>query len=193
MREPTAEVLVTVGMGRFPFDRLLAAVVPLCDGWRVVAQTGTSTVDLPCPHQPFLPADELASLLAEVPIVVTHAGNTVRLVQRLGKVPIVVPRRASHGEMADDHQVAYVESERGYGRVIVAEPEPDALRQAVETHAERAAAVLARWPLPPAVPASVVADRLDEIVGPLVARHRRRRQRSALVALPGRRRCEPAP
>src|SRR5262245_11899472 len=110
-------------MGRFPFDRLLTAVAPLCDRWRVFAQTGPSTVALPCPSAPFLPADELGELLETAPVVITHAGNTVRLVQNLGKVPIAVARRAEFGEMADDHQVAYAEHERAHGRIIVVEPD----------------------------------------------------------------------
>lgn len=183
MTEPRVDVLVTVGMGRFPFDRLLTAVAPLCQRWRVLAQTGPSDVVLPCPHYPFLPADELAELLVEVPIVITHAGNTVRVVQNLGKVPIAVARRAAHGEMADDHQVTYLEHERRHGRVLVATAEPAALWRAVETFPEHAATILARRPLPPAAPGDLVADRLDEIVGPLVAR-RRRGHRWSRVASP---------
>ncbi len=175
MSDPHADVLVTVGMGRFPFDRLVTAVIPLCARWRVVAQTGPSTVVLPCPQRRFLPADELAALLSDVPIVITHAGNTVRMVQQLGKVPIAVARSVRYGEMADDHQVAYVEHERRRGRIIVAEPDSVALSRAVDTFPERAAALLAHRSLPSAAPAEVVADRLDEIVGALVARRRRTR------------------
>jgi hypothetical protein len=165
-------------MGRFPFDRLLRAVAPLCADRRVYAQTGPSTVALPCPTAPYLPADELARLLAEVPIVITHAGNTVRLVQNLGKVPIAVARRADHGEMADDHQLAYVEHERAAGRIIVADADPAALRAAVDGYDAITPALLLR-PLPAATPPDEVADRLDGIVHDLVARGgRRRRARS---------------
>jgi len=169
-------VLVTVGMGRFPFDRLLRAVAPLCDDHRVFAQTGSSSVALPCPSAAYLPPDELGRLLAAVPVVITHAGNTVRLVQNLGKVPIAVARRAEHGEMADDHQVAYVERERADGRIIVVEADPAAVHEAVERYDALVPSLLER-PLPPATPATEVADRLDGIVHDLVSRSRRARRR----------------
>ena len=47
-------VFVTVGMGRWPFDRLLHAVEPLCAAHEVFVQRGTSTVALPCPSVAFL-------------------------------------------------------------------------------------------------------------------------------------------
>jgi UDP-N-acetylglucosamine transferase subunit ALG13 len=170
------EVLVTVGMGRFPFDRLVRAVEPLCQRWRVVAQTGCSRLRLPCEQHRFLPADALLALLDEVPVIITHGGNTVRLVQTRGKVPVAVPRRATFGEMADDHQVAYLERERAIGRVIVVEPETAALIDAVARHPERAATLVATRPLPAAVDGASLADRLDAIVGPLVARRQKRRR-----------------
>ena len=101
-------VVVTVGMGRFPFDRLLRAVVPLCLEHDVFAQTGTSRVVLPCEHADYITYPELLKRLETADVVVTHAGNTVRLVQRLGKIPIAVARRADLGEMANDHQVEYL-------------------------------------------------------------------------------------
>jgi hypothetical protein len=39
-----ARVLVTVGMGPWPFDRLIEAITPLCAEHEVFAQTGTSSV-----------------------------------------------------------------------------------------------------------------------------------------------------
>lgn len=168
-------MLVTVGMGRFPFDRLLTAVGPLCARRRVFAQTGPSAVALPCASAPFLPADELGELLEAVPVVITHAGNTVRLVQNLGKVPIAVPRRAEFGEMADDHQVAYAAHEREHGRIIVVEPEADALLDAVATFSAVSGTLMQR-PLPPAVGGDELADRLDEILRGLAPRRRRLRR-----------------
>src|SRR5215468_8253051 len=100
-------VLVTVGMGAWPFDRLIRAIIPLCAVHRVFVQTGTSRIAPPCPHAPFLPYADLIERIRAADVVITHAGNTVRLVQRAGKVPIAVARRASLGEMSNDHQVAY--------------------------------------------------------------------------------------
>ena len=53
-----ARIFVTVGMGPWPFDRLIGAIAPLCEDHDVFAQTGTSSVRPPCLYQPFLAADE---------------------------------------------------------------------------------------------------------------------------------------
>ena len=49
-----SSVFVTVGMGPWPFDRLVRAVARLCDEHEVFVQTGTSSVTPPCPYRPFL-------------------------------------------------------------------------------------------------------------------------------------------
>jgi SAM-dependent methyltransferase len=111
-------VFVTVGMGPWPFDRLIAACFALCADHDVFIQTGTSTVVPPCPHEPFIGYDETMRRLAEADVVITHAGNTVRLVERMGKVPIAVAREAARGEMRNDHQVEYLRAEEPRGRVV---------------------------------------------------------------------------
>ena len=60
----------------------------------VFAQTGTSTVDPGCPHAAFISYAELMERIATADIVITHAGNTVRLVQRAGGVPIAIARES---------------------------------------------------------------------------------------------------
>lgn len=112
-----AGILVTVGMGPWPFDRLVEAVRPLCAYHDVFVQTGTSAVVPPCPHAGYVPLDEMQRRLDDADIVVTHAGSTVRLVQRLGRVPIVVARRRALGEAGDDEQEKYLRSEQPSGRV----------------------------------------------------------------------------
>ena len=102
-------VFVTVGMGPWPFDRLLAALPEVCARHDVFVQTGTSTLTPPCPHAAFLGYEETQRRIAEADVVITHAGNTVRLVQRLGKIPIAVAREAARGEMRNDHQVTYLQ------------------------------------------------------------------------------------
>jgi UDP-N-acetylglucosamine transferase subunit ALG13 len=43
-------------------------------------------------------------------VVVTHAGvGSVLSVLNQGKIPVILPRRAAHGEMIDDHQVEFAE------------------------------------------------------------------------------------
>jgi UDP-N-acetylglucosamine transferase subunit ALG13 len=143
-----ARVFVTVGMGPWPFDRLLAGVVPLCAEHEVLAQTGTSTLRLPCASRPYLPWGEMQDRLREADVVVTHAGNTVRLVQRLGRVPVAVAREAARGEMGNDHQVAYLREEERTGRVIAVRDVAE-LPDVVAAHARTERRLLAERPLPP--------------------------------------------
>ncbi|MEO8289047.1 MAG: methyltransferase domain-containing protein [Chloroflexota bacterium] len=126
-------ILVTVGMSSWPFDRLLRAVAPLCREHQVFAQTGTSKVIPPCPHAPFVSYQELLKRIHEADVVITHAGNTVRLVQRAGKVPIAIAREKMAGEMPNDHQVEFLRYEACWGRVV-AIWDTDRLPQAVAEH-----------------------------------------------------------
>lgn len=162
-----ARILVTVGMGPWPFDRLIAALAPLCADHTVFAQTGTSEVRPPCPHARFLPLDEVRERLAAADLVITHAGNTVRLVQRLGGVPIAVARQAARGEMGNDHQVAYLRAEEATGRVVAVR-EVGELPAAVARHPAASARLLAERPLPAAVSAGRLVDVLDGLCGRLV-------------------------
>ena len=162
-----ASVFVTVGMGPWPFDRLIAAIAPLCADHEVVAQTGTSTVRPPCPHAPFMPYDQLLERLRAADVVVTHAGNTVRLVQRAGRVPIAVARRAALGEMGNDHQVDYLRLEERTGRVV-AVWELDQLPAVVADHPAAEQRLLAERALPPAANPERVTAILDALCARLV-------------------------
>lgn len=162
-----ARILVTVGMGPWPFDRLIGAVAPLCAEHEVFVQTGTSTVPPPCPHAPFLPLDDLRRRLADADVVITHAGNTVRLVQRLGAVPIAVAREASRGEMGNDHQVEYLRAEERSGRVVAVWDVAD-LPAAVAAHPREQRRLLAERPLPTAVSDERLVATLDALCARLV-------------------------
>jgi SAM-dependent methyltransferase/UDP-N-acetylglucosamine transferase subunit ALG13 len=153
-------ILVTVGMGPWPFDRLLSALTPLCAEHDVFAQTGTSAVQPPCPHAAYLSPAELERRIAESDVVITHAGNTVRLVQRRGRVPIAVAREAGRGEMANDHQVAYLRREERTGPVV-AVWDVAGLPAAVASHRSTAVRLLAERPLAPRANPVAVAALLD--------------------------------
>jgi UDP-N-acetylglucosamine transferase subunit ALG13 len=149
-----AQVVVTVGMGRWPFDRLVSAVSRLAGEHDVFVQTGTSTVQPPCPWAPYIAPSELDRRVSEADVVITHAGNTVRTVQRLGLVPVCVAREASRGEMGNDHQVQYLRAEQRTGRALAVWGDVDALAEGlvavVGSHAGLAAELVASRPLPPA-------------------------------------------
>lgn len=103
-------VALTVGSIRFPFTRLIDRLLKVLpdDAEVVLWQVGTT----PSPNgripvrksvQPW----HLMSAYATADVVVCHAGvgSTLEALDS-GHCPIVVPRRARHGEHVDDHQVA---------------------------------------------------------------------------------------
>jgi len=163
-----SSVFVTVGMGPWPFDRLVRAVVPLCVQHDVFVQTGTSPVVPPCPHQRFLEPAETLRRIRDADVVVTHGGNTVRQVQRAGKVPIVVAREAARGEMRNDHQVAYLAGERAGHRVRVLAGDEPALAAAIADHpAVEDRLLAAAPPLPPPADPDRLAEVLDAALLPV--------------------------
>jgi UDP-N-acetylglucosamine transferase subunit ALG13 len=157
-----ARILVTVGMGPWPFDRLIAAVGPLCTRHDVFAQTGTSLVQPPCPHRAFLDFDECDARIRAADVVICHAGNTVRVIQRLGRVPIAAARRAALGEMGNDHQVHYLRQEARHGPVVALEDTRD-LARLVEAHPAEQARLLRERPVPPAASAADIIGVLDTL------------------------------
>ena len=100
-------ILVATGASQFPFDRLLRAVSSLDAGERVVVQHGCSAVQpdgAECVD--FLPMPDLAALVREARVVVTHAGvGSILLCLTNGRSPVVVPRLKRFGETVDDHQL----------------------------------------------------------------------------------------
>jgi UDP-N-acetylglucosamine transferase subunit ALG13 len=164
-----ARILVTVGMGPWPFDRLISAIAPLCTDHDVFAQTGTARVRPPCRHRPFVPFDDLQERIGAADVVITHAGNTVRLVQRAHKVPIAVARRAGLGEMGNDHQVHYLHMEEVNGPVM-AVWDVARLAEAVTAHGAQQARLLRERPVPPAATPRQIIETLDSLcarLGPL--------------------------
>jgi ubiquinone/menaquinone biosynthesis C-methylase UbiE/UDP-N-acetylglucosamine transferase subunit ALG13 len=155
------EILVTVGMGRWPFDRLVAAAAALHPEHDVFIQSGTSTIRPPCPHAPFIRPEDLQERIARADVVITHAGNTVRNVQRQGKVPIVVPRTAARGEMGNDHHVEFLQDEELNGRVAAVWDVAD-LGTIVRGHREIERRLLTERPPPPVPDAEHIIRTLDE-------------------------------
>jgi UDP-N-acetylglucosamine transferase subunit ALG13 len=162
-----ARLLVTVGMGPWPFNRLVAAIAPLCAYHDVFVQTGASSVVPPCPHARHVPLDEMQRRLADADIVITHAGSTVRLVQRLGRVPIVVARQRRLGETGSNRHERFLRFEERAGRAR-AVWDVDTLPSVVATHTTDEAALLASRPLRPPVPDDHLIATLDAVTARLV-------------------------
>jgi SAM-dependent methyltransferase len=121
-------------MGPWPFDRLIGSLQQVCATHDVFVQTGTSEVTPPCPHKAFLGYEETLRRIADADVVITHGGNTVRLVQRTGKLPLAIAREAARGEMRNDHQVRYLCGEADQDRAVVLDGDLHGLGDAVDGH-----------------------------------------------------------
>ncbi|MCB0976969.1 MAG: methyltransferase domain-containing protein [Acidimicrobiales bacterium] len=157
------KVLATTGMGRWPFDRLVRALEPVARDHDLVAQIGNGHLRPSYPFVRHMRPSELRRHIAEADVVVTHAGNTVRLVQRMGKVPIVVAREAARGEMGNDHQVRFVETESKLSPMVVLSGDLHGLPEAVERHPEISVDVAAR-PVPPVATDTQVVEALEAVL-----------------------------
>ena len=124
-------IFVTVGLERFPFDRLLRTVDRLVAGGAirgpVFGQIGHSGYEpRHFESRRFLPFGEMKERLEGADRVVCHAGvGTILLALHLGKIPLVFPRRAAFGEQLDDHQLDLTRRLGPAGRVLVADTEED--------------------------------------------------------------------
>ena len=133
-------IFVTVGTGRFPFDRLIRAVDELRDvlqGEPVFMQTGSSAYTPSCPHQSFLSYEETRSKARAARIVIGHAGaGTLLTCAELGKVPVMMARKRSLGENVDDHQQMLAERMAERGSILLA-GNPEDIRTCVLHYDER--------------------------------------------------------
>lgn len=121
-------ILVITGTHEQPFERLVQA----SDAYqaahpddRVVIQYGSARPPVHANGTPFLDRDELAAMMDSASVVVTHGGpGTILEAVSAGKLPIVAPRSARHGEHVDDHQIRFTEHLARHGRIVpLFEPE----------------------------------------------------------------------
>jgi UDP-N-acetylglucosamine transferase subunit ALG13 len=138
-------IFATVGNARQGFGRLIRAVdgwvaEGLAEGQPVFIQTGHSTECVPkyCDWRAFLPMDEFEWRLRSAHLIICHGGcGTILQAVRLGKLPVVMPRRKRYREHVNDHQVQLVEVLASEGYVVPAyEPEdlPGAIATAKHPH-----------------------------------------------------------
>ncbi len=133
-------VFVTVGTHEQQFNRLVKAVDELREAGsldeEVVIQTGYSTYEPRfCEWSKLYPYQEMAKLMAEARIVVTHGGpSSFIMALQIGKVPIVVPRQKRFGEHVNDHQVEFCRAvKERVGNIILVE-ETQRLRECIENY-----------------------------------------------------------
>ena len=104
-----SKLVVSLGTQEgYGFRRLLERLVRLVPaGTEVLWQTGaTDVTGLGIDGRPAVPSAEMASAVATSDVVVAHAGTGIALMAlENGRFPVLVPRRAIHGEHVDDHQL----------------------------------------------------------------------------------------
>jgi len=116
-------IFVSVGSSTIPFERLLRAVDGLTTDEHLVVQYGPSKFRprrAQCVE--FLSHDQFRAHVEHARVVVIHAGaGSIITTLSLKKHPIVVPRRALHGEAVDDHQLPFARRAGELGLVTVVE------------------------------------------------------------------------
>jgi len=126
---------ITVGNARQPFDRLIkgiAAASHLLPSPVFVQSGATSCVHPGWTIRDFIEMSEFERLVQESALVVMQAGaGSIINAVRLGRLPVVMPRRAKYGEIIDDHQVEFAQALAATGRIVVA-LEPEDLPSAIE-------------------------------------------------------------
>ena len=122
-------VLVTVGTDHHPFTRVVewtndyVAAQP-SESVEFVCQHGTAAPPSLGRHEPYVGHDALQQLMRKAAAVVCHGGPSTMLESlRLGRMPIVVPRRQQFGEAVDDHQLEFSRFLCRCEQVVMAETE----------------------------------------------------------------------
>jgi UDP-N-acetylglucosamine transferase subunit ALG13 len=132
---------VSVGNATQPFRRLLDGVAAIARDLPqpVFVQSGSTPFQVEgCAGAPFLAMGEFESHVLRSTLLITHAGaGSVITAVRAGKVPVVMPRRASLGEHVDDHQVEFARELAAAGRIVVADDVADLLSAAREALARQ--------------------------------------------------------
>lgn len=107
---PVSRVVVTLGTHeRFRFPRLLERLVRILPPtMEVLWQVGSTLIeDMPADARRQVPIDEMRQAMREADVVISHAGvGSALAAMQAGRRALYVPRRRSHGEHIDDHQVA---------------------------------------------------------------------------------------
>ena len=103
------KVVVTLGTFRdYQFTRLVRRLLEILPPEaEVLWQTGDTDVsELGIEGHHAIPERDLSQAMREADVVVAHAGvGTALAALEIGKLPVLVPRRLSHGEHVDDHQI----------------------------------------------------------------------------------------
>ena len=121
-------IFVTVGTHEQPFDRLVEHIDHLVEtgtiSEEVVIQSGFSNYEPKhCRWSKLMPHKEVRELVENARIVITHGGPASFMMPlQMGKIPIVVPRKADYGEHVNNHQVSFCQAvEQRQGNIVLVE------------------------------------------------------------------------
>ena len=124
-------VFVTVGNATQQFSRLLDEVNRMAEGGSfgsepVFIQSGHNPEfrSNRCEVQEFISMDEFERRMESADLIICHGGCTQLNAVRLGKVPVVMPRREKYREHVNDHQLQLVRALAAEQKIVPAyEPE----------------------------------------------------------------------
>jgi UDP-N-acetylglucosamine transferase subunit ALG13 len=137
------KVVVSLGTFRaYGFERLVKRLLEILPpDADVLWQTGDTDVSgLGIVGHHAIPERELSQAIAEADVLVAHAGvGTALAALELGKLPILVPRRLSHGEHVDDHQTQIATELSGRGLALSVEADDLTLDHLLAAAATRVA------------------------------------------------------
>ena len=102
-------IVVTLGTSpQFQFTRLVNRLVKILPpDVEVLWQTGCTDVShLPITASPWMPSAALDEAMEAADVVIAHAGaGSILASLQSGRRPLLVPRRAEHGEIPENHQL----------------------------------------------------------------------------------------
>ncbi|MBT3353214.1 MAG: hypothetical protein HOC91_14655 [Nitrospinaceae bacterium] len=136
-------IFATVGTATQDFGRLISAMDllvghDLVKERSVFIQTGHTNSVKPknFEFEPFLSVEKFERLMEEAEIIVCHGGSTTTIhALRLGKTPVVMPRRKKFDEHVNDHQMDLVQAMAAEGWIVPvyeAEELPAAIGEVLE-------------------------------------------------------------
>jgi UDP-N-acetylglucosamine transferase subunit ALG13 len=127
---------ITIGNSPRHFTRLLDGILRIYHllPQPVIVQHGRTPFSHPeIEHFPFVDEAGFLAHVAKCSLLITHGGGgSVFSALKMGKTPVVMPRRASFGECVDDHQAVFAVELARQEKVVVAENTDDLLKAAHE-------------------------------------------------------------
>lgn len=133
-------IFVTVGTHEQSFNRLVECIDRLVEtediNEEVIIQTGYSTYEPKyCKWKKFLPYREMQKNIERARIVITHGGPSSFIAPlRVGKIPIVVPRKYDLNEHVNDHQVDFCNAVRERMGTIIVVEDIDKLGETIKSY-----------------------------------------------------------